>query len=57
MSGIIHLRLDEDFSHLPSAGFTGYSLIPGAHAKAGGELKFLADPEDLARGTTVEIRG
>jgi hypothetical protein len=57
MSGIIHLRLDEDFSHLPSAGFTGYSLIPGGHAKAGGELEFLADPEDFPRGTTEKIGG
>jgi hypothetical protein len=55
MSGIAHLRLDENFSHLPSAGFTGYSLIPGGHAKAGGELKFLTDPEDLPRVTTKSI--
>jgi hypothetical protein len=41
---MIHLRLDEDFSHLPSANFLGKSLIPGEHSKTGQGFKFLPEP-------------
>jgi len=57
MSGIVHFRLDENFSHLPSASFIRESLIPGENAKSWQELGFFVNPEDFPVGTTERIRG